>query len=59
MLMAAMIAVAGILVAGIALFVAGGSLNRRHANRLMMFRVGMQAVAVMILGLLLLIGRPA
>jgi len=43
---AACIVVAGILLTGIGTFGRGGEFNRRHANRIMRWRIGAQAVAV-------------
>jgi hypothetical protein len=47
----AMLVTAGILLTGIGAFGKGGEFNRKHANRLMRYRIGAQAVAV---GLILL-----
>lgn len=38
--------VAGILLLGIGGFGKGGEFNRKHANRIMRYRIGAQAVAV-------------
>ena len=40
------LAVVGILAFGIGTFGRGGDFNRRHANRIMRWRIGAQAVAV-------------
>ncbi len=50
----ALAAVLGTLLAGVVLFSRGGELNRRYGHRLMNLRVATQAVAVMLLGLLVL-----
>lgn len=42
----AVLIVLGILMLGIGSFGKGGDFNRRHANRIMRWRVGAQAVAV-------------
>ncbi|RMD95447.1 MAG: twin transmembrane helix small protein [Alphaproteobacteria bacterium] len=41
-----MLAVLAILMVGVGGFARGGDFNRKHANRLMRWRVGAQAVAV-------------
>lgn len=41
--------VLGILILGIASFGRGGEFNRRHANRLMRWRVGAQFIAVVLI----------
>ena len=51
----ALVAVLGVLVAGVLVFARGGEINQRYANRLMNLRVGTQAVAVLILGVILLL----
>ena len=50
--------VLAILVAGLFAFVKGGAFHRKHGNRLMQLRVTAQAIAI-ILVLLLVIGRTA
>lgn len=42
----AVLITAGILLLGIGAFGKGGEFNRRHANRLMRYRIGAQFVAV-------------
>jgi len=42
----AVLITAGILLVGVGAFGKGGEFNRRHANRLMRYRIGAQAVAV-------------
>lgn len=54
MLAIAMLAVLAVLVTGVFTFARGGEFNRKHANRLMNLRVATQAVAVLLLGLLVL-----
>lgn len=41
--------VAGILLVGIGSFAKGGEFNRKHANRLMRYRIIAQAVAVLLI----------
>ncbi len=41
--------VLGILVFGIGTFGKGGEFNRKHANRIMRWRIGMQFVAIMLI----------
>ncbi|MCS6878046.1 MAG: twin transmembrane helix small protein [Geminicoccaceae bacterium] len=48
-----MAATAAVLFVGIGGFVAGGRFNERYGNKLMQARVGLQLVAVVLLGLLL------
>ena len=55
LLIALMIATAGVLLTGIAGFIQGGRFNERHGNRLMRARVGLQFVAVIIVGLLFML----
>jgi predicted membrane protein len=45
----AMIAVVAILMLGIGGFAKGGEFNRKHANRLMRYRIGAQFVAVLLI----------
>ena len=42
----AVVIVAGILLFGVGTFGKGGEFNHRHANRIMRWRIGAQAVAV-------------
>jgi Hypoxia induced protein conserved region len=53
LLLIAMLATLGALVVGLAGFFHGGEFNRKYGNRLMQARVALQAVAVVILLLLL------
>jgi hypothetical protein len=48
-----MAATALVLIVGVVGFVAGGRFNERWGNKLMQARVGLQLVAVLLLGLLL------
>jgi hypothetical protein len=54
LLMLAMLATAGVLFIGLAGFLHGGTFNERYGNRLMRARVGLQLLAILILGLLFL-----
>jgi hypothetical protein len=45
----AVLAVAVILLFGIGGFARGGAFNRKHANRIMRWRIGAQAVAVVLI----------
>jgi hypothetical protein len=47
-----MLATAAVLLTGIAGFIGGGEFNRKYGNRLMRARIGLQAVAIMLLGLI-------
>ncbi|HLN23685.1 MAG TPA: HIG1 domain-containing protein [Patescibacteria group bacterium] len=51
----ALVAVLIVLIAGVVVFASGGEVNRRYANRLMNLRVATQAVAVLILGLIVVL----
>ena len=53
-LMLAMLATAGVLAVGLLGFFLGGAFNERYGNRLMQARVGLQLLAVTLLGLLFL-----
>jgi hypothetical protein len=54
LLMIAMLATLGALVVGLAGFFYGGEFNRKYSNKLMQARVVLQAVAVVLLLMLLL-----
>lgn len=54
----ALIAVLGVLVAGLFAFVKGGDFHAKHGNKLMQMRVTAQAVAI-VLVLLLVVVRTA
>ncbi|PWR04434.1 twin transmembrane helix small protein [Meridianimarinicoccus roseus] len=45
----ACLAVAGILLVGIGGFARGGEFNRKHANRVMRYRIAAQAVAILLI----------
>jgi Hypoxia induced protein conserved region len=54
LLLIAMLATAGVLFVGLAGFFLGGAFNERYGNKLMRARVGLQLLAVTLLGLLFL-----
>lgn len=54
LLMIAMLATAGVLIVGLVGFFQGGTFNDKYGNRLMRARVGLQLLAVAILGLMFL-----
>ena len=54
LLLIAMLATLGALVVGLAGFLYGGEFNRKYGNKLMQARVALQAVAVVLLLMLLL-----
>ncbi len=54
-MMVAMIAVAGILLFGISAFARGGSFNKKYANKAMRWRIMAQAVAVVLILLVVLV----
>jgi len=45
----ACVAVLGILIFGVGTFGKGGEFNRKHANRIMRWRIGAQFVAVLVI----------
>ena len=53
----AALAVLGILMVGIGGFAKGGEFNRKHANRIMRYRIAAQAVAVVLLLIFVLVRR--
>jgi Hypoxia induced protein conserved region len=56
LLLIAMLATLGALIIGLAGFFYGGEFNRKYGNKLMQARVALQAVAVLLLLMLLLRG---
>ena len=54
LLLLAMLATAGVLMVGLVGFFQGGAFHERYGNKLMRLRVGLQLVAVLLLGLLYL-----
>lgn len=52
-----MLAVVLVLFIGLFSMIRGGEFNRRYGNKLMVARVGLQGAAVLMLGLLFLIGK--
>lgn len=53
----ALLAVLGVLFAGLISMARGGEFNRKHGNRLMRWRVALQGLAVMLFALAMLIGQ--
>jgi hypothetical protein len=45
----AVLAVGGVLMVGIGGFARGGEFNRKHANRVMRYRIAAQAVAIVLI----------
>jgi hypothetical protein len=56
MLLIAMLAVLAVLVTGLVGFFKGGEFNRKYGNKLMRARVALQAVAILLLLLVLMTG---
>lgn len=52
----AMLATLGVLVLGLVSMVKGGEFNKKYANQLMRWRVGLQAAALLLFALALLSG---
>lgn len=57
LIVALMLGVFGVLVAGIALMGAGGSLNARYGNKLMVARVSLQGLVLVMLMLMFSMGQ--
>lgn len=57
LVVAAILLVAGILIVGLVGFMFGGEFNRKHANRIMRYRVGAQLVAVVLIVIYVLLRR--
>lgn len=53
----AVLIVLGILLLGIGTFAKGGDFNRKHANRIMRWRIGAQLIAVILILLFVFIRR--
>ncbi len=53
----AMLAVLAVLVMGLVSMVKGGEFNRKYGNRLMRWRVGLQAAALALFAIALVLGR--
>jgi len=56
-LVVVLVAIVCVLVSGIVVFARGGQANRKWSNRLMNMRVATQALAVLILGLIILLHK--
>ena len=59
LLMALMIATAGVLIVGIGVMIKGGETNQKYGNKMMVMRVALQAGALAMLGVLYLISQSA
>lgn len=55
LLVLSLAAVLAVLMTGVVTFARGGAANQRHANRLMNLRVATQALAVLLLALIVLV----
>ncbi len=53
----ALLAVLGVLFAGLFSMARGGEFNRKHGNRLMRWRVALQGLAIVLFAIAMLIGR--
>ncbi|NDE91044.1 MAG: twin transmembrane helix small protein [Alphaproteobacteria bacterium] len=53
----AMAAVLAVLIMGLISMVKGGEFNRKYGNRLMRWRVGLQALALVLFAIALVLGR--
>jgi hypothetical protein len=56
-IIAAMVATLGVLVAGVFSMLRGGAFDAKHSNKLMRMRVAFQALALLLFGLFLFLGR--
>lgn len=54
-LVGVMLLVAGVLVTGVVVMARGGETNRKYGNKLMAWRVGLQGLALAVLGILFLL----
>ncbi|AML50619.1 MULTISPECIES: twin transmembrane helix small protein [Falsihalocynthiibacter] len=57
LVVAAILLVLGILIVGLVGFMSGGEFNRKHANRIMRYRVGAQLGAVILIVIYVLLRR--
>ncbi len=55
-IVALMLATFGVLVAGIAMMSVGGEINTKYGNKLMFSRVGLQGLALLMLGFMFMLG---
>lgn len=53
-----MLATFGVLVLGLIVMLRGGEVNKKYSNKLMSLRVALQAVVILLLGALFLLGKP-
>lgn len=52
-----MLATLGVLIAGVSVMMIGGKLNAKYSNKLMVARVGLQALTILFIGLLIMVGK--
>jgi MFS family permease len=52
-----MLATAAVLIAGVSLMMVGGKLNDKYGRKLMVARVGLQALTVLLIGALFMMGK--
>ena len=52
-----MMSVVGVLVAGVIIMAKGGETNRKYGNKMMVWRVGLQALTLAVVVLLLLVKK--
>lgn len=57
LIIAIMLLVAVILIAGLVVMAVGGKTNQKYGNKLMMARVGSQALVVFLLGIMFMVSR--
>ncbi len=56
-IVALMLAIFGVLMAGIVLMGSGGAMNTKYANKLMVARVSLQGLVMLVLALLFFLGK--
>jgi uncharacterized membrane protein len=52
-----MLATVAVLIAGVLLMAKGGALNKKYGNKMMVARVGLQALTLALVGALFLLGK--
>jgi len=57
LLIAVLLATAGVLVAGIVVMVKGGAANQKYGNKMMVLRVALQGGTLLLLGVLFLLSK--
>lgn len=55
MIFGLMLATLGVLVVGLVVMARGGAINEKYANRLMVWRVTLQSIAIALLGFMFLL----